>query len=53
MMNDDSTDRFVHWIVQTAIRENEKNVAQGDMNYRIMTSIEILFTSERKSYSHV
>jgi hypothetical protein len=27
MMNDDSTDRFFHWIVQKAIRQEEKNVA--------------------------
>jgi len=27
MMNDDNIDRLFHWIIQTAIRQKEKNVS--------------------------
>jgi hypothetical protein len=28
-MNDDNIDRLFHWIIQTAIRQKEKNVSTG------------------------
>jgi len=40
MMNDDSIDRFFHWIVQKAIRQKERIIVDGNMNYLIMTSVE-------------